>query len=116
MFADDIAIISKNNNDLVKIINCVEEHSTKNNYKFNTDKCCIMSNTNPDILLYNKKIEIVKQFKYLGIIFDIDGINTKSHIMNNYMHALRLVKVNFFMFNDFNIRLSQAKQGKQFFK
>ena len=46
LFADDIAILSKNNQDLLKVSKCIENHSVKNNYKFNTKLI--------NIFLYNK--------------------------------------------------------------
>ena len=52
----------------------------------------------------NSSSEFKKDQKLLK--HPLDGINTKSHIINNYMHALRLVKVNFSTFNGLNTSLS----------
>ncbi len=78
MYADDLAFVADNNEQLQQMIYKAEQHSLRNNYRFNARKCEILNSTQ-DFVIYGLLLTRCTQFKYLGCIFDKKGINWKEH-------------------------------------
>jgi len=92
-FADDLAVLTKGkplsegeaftNSDLAKI----EKLAKYNKMQFNENKSKAMLITRKrniefiNIYLNNRRLEIVKEMKYLGIYFD-NRLTFKTHILN----------------------------------
>ena len=77
-YADDIALIAESQEKLQQLLNISSDHSTTNLYRFNVKKCATTSTQN--LYLYGDKIPTVDSFKYLGVDFNSNGINTEKHI------------------------------------
>jgi hypothetical protein len=81
-YADDIIIICEDRTETIKIINKIEIWSKENTMDLNKNKCGILNirktkdkNARKEI----KNIPIVKEYKYLGIIFD-EKLNLDRHL------------------------------------
>ena len=77
LYADDIVLISENEENLQKMLNFVNEWCEKWQLNVNIEKTKIMhfrkkrkAKTNFKFYIGRTDIEIVKSYKYLGIIFD----------------------------------------------
>lgn len=81
LYADDILIISDNENKVNEIIACIEEHSVNNKYKLNPMKCSFMTKKNIDIKIYNECIEKVSVLKYLGYFFNLKGLDLNENLL-----------------------------------
>ena len=69
MVTDDIDIIACSESELQTITNALEITLTAYGMVINHDKCKIIANgegTTPMIYMYDKQIENVEHFKYLG--------------------------------------------------
>ncbi|KAI5718650.1 hypothetical protein M8J77_024598 [Diaphorina citri] len=93
-FADDIAIITENENDLQRILERMNTiMKTKYNMRMNRTKTKVLvcsRNTEEQrprpILIENEYIEIVKEYKYLGSLITSDG-TSKKEIKSRIMQA-----------------------------
>ena len=76
-FADDIDSLARQEQELVKLINYIEETSTAYGMSISAEKTQLMTaNTNgisTDITIDNKKLGTVRSFKYLGAIVSNEG-------------------------------------------
>jgi hypothetical protein len=79
MYADDVAILIENSEQLQELIPHIVEHSIANNYRFNPRKCEIM-NTSSEVHIYNIEIPHCTTFKYLGVMVDSKGIRWDLHL------------------------------------
>lgn len=75
LFADDISLISHSSIGLQKLLNFVEQHSKKFRYEISSQKSKIMFFQHDEQMpgsyyIYNKSIELVHNFKYLGVWFN----------------------------------------------
>jgi hypothetical protein len=77
LYADDIVLLCENPDDLQDMLKCVYSWSKKNIIKFNPQKSNIMhfrkSNyqcTDYEFFLGNQKLNIVDQYKYLGVVLN----------------------------------------------
>lgn len=68
-FADDIALVAKNESQLDLFLQKCEEHSFANHYKFNTSNSFLFAKGNREcnLRMYNEELKCVKTFKYFGI-------------------------------------------------
>lgn len=80
LYADDIMIISDYKDDLDEMLNILEVHSMNNNYKFNPDKCYMMTNQDVVCNMYGKPISKVMNIKYLGYIFNLKGLDIDDNL------------------------------------
>ena len=81
-FADNIYIIAGFESELQTITDILEQISTTYNLEINHDKCKIIVNgegPTPMIYMYNKQIENVEYFRYLGAMLTNSG-NSKNEI------------------------------------
>ena len=76
LFADDIVLMAEKVEDLQKLMNEITRFSEELEIKFGINKCKILiANDNGDrgninIKLAGKTLEIVEEYKYLGIIVE----------------------------------------------
>lgn len=103
MFADDIAIYAKDPNQLQLYLNAASRHAEDNNYKFNAAKTVILTNNSFNFKMDGEEITCSKTFEYLGITFNIKGIDSKSHLEKLYKRMLSLKCINIFGFNDYGL-------------
>ena len=79
-FADDIVLTSDSPLKLQLLINICSEWALQNKMEFNTTKCKVMilnrPSTNLRFTLNNDQLEIVKKYKYLGIIITTRRLTT----------------------------------------
>jgi hypothetical protein len=93
-FADDIVLLARGprkRNAIRRLLKICENHSYNNAYEFNTKKTKTISTSNSNFFLYDQPIEVVVEFKYLGIIFTKYGINWKSYIGKKLEKAGKLM-------------------------
>ena len=79
-FADDIYLIAGSESELQTITDVLEKKSTAFGMEINHDKCKIIVNEEgptPLIYMYDKQIENVEHFKYLGAMLTNSG-NSKN--------------------------------------
>ena len=77
IFADDIALLAENEQDLQSMLNCVHSWCDKWRMAVNLDKTNVMHfrNKRKQITKYcftygNSQMEIVNRYKYLGMLLD----------------------------------------------
>jgi hypothetical protein len=59
--------------------------------KFAPSKCSLISNSGrSNLYLYNEELTISKQASYLGVIFDVKGINWESHFAKRINKAKKV--------------------------
>ena len=81
-FADDIDLIAGSESELQTITDALEKTSREYGMEINHDKFKILVNgegPTPIIYMYNKQIENVEHFKYLGAMLTNSG-NSKIEI------------------------------------
>jgi hypothetical protein len=93
LFADDIAIKSPTYLALQAAIDECTSWQQKSKLKFNIEKCGIISqNASQPVVLDGDVIPVVQHYKYLGLIFDAQGVRWEEYIdkiTNKYMGILR---------------------------
>ena len=81
-FADDIALVANNRHELQKLVKIAENYARKWKFVFNTKKSKVVvfnrKKANPSIKLDKDKLEVVPEYKYLGVWFDA-RLKWKSH-------------------------------------
>ena len=80
-FVDDIASVARNAQQAQQILDAAERWSIENEVTFEPSKCeaiCGAGDTLQQLNIYNQPLTNTNQFKYLGIMFDKDGINAES--------------------------------------
>ena len=80
IFADDIYIIAGSESELQTITDVLEKTSTAYGMEINHDKCKSIVNgegPTPMIYMYDKQIENVENFKYLGAMLTNSGNSKK---------------------------------------
>lgn len=86
-FADDAAILAKNQKDLQKLLDVCAAHAVQNHYEFSASKSAILhchsaGNIPPPTpinhYILDEKIPVVDNFTYLGIPFNRFGIDTSA--------------------------------------
>src|SRR4051794_32437804 len=70
-FADDIALVTNNRHELQKLVTIAEDYARRWKFVFNTKKCKVVvfnrKNAHPSIKLDNDTLEVVQEYKYLGV-------------------------------------------------
>lgn len=78
-FADDVALFATSTNDLSKMIKDLEKSCTKAGLKMNADKTKLMSKgEQTGIFIYNKQIEYVEDYIYLGQLISLENQEDKE--------------------------------------
>ena len=98
LYADDTIIISEDPEDFQNCMNSFLDYceAWKLNINFNKTKIIIFGARNIDkynFRMGDNKIEIIKQYKYLGIVFSSTGsfLNTRKHIAEQARKAMHLL-------------------------
>jgi hypothetical protein len=90
-FADDIILVAKNLTDIQHLLSICEEWAIRYGMKFAPSKCSLISNRErSDLYLYNEELATSKQATYLGVIFDVNGINWDSHVAKRINKAKQI--------------------------
>lgn len=80
MYADDIALMADNAEDLQTLLDVACEHSLASRYRFNVGKCAIFKPDNAcDFTIYGENVPVVSAFTYLGFEFKRTGIDWTAH-------------------------------------
>ena len=76
-FAEDIAGLAGEEEELANLIECLHKTSTAYGIEINADKTTLMTNNtsgiNTEIKVNGKKLETVTSFKYLGSVITDEG-------------------------------------------
>ena len=89
MYADDIVIMAKDPTIMQALLDTAHRHSYLYRYRFNTNKCEVIASEPTNFWLDGMSLRQVTTFKYLGIHFDINGINWKLQIDSTWNTAQR---------------------------
>ena len=118
MYADDIAIISQTKEGLQHCLNQLNGYCEIWKLNINTDKTKIIVfnktgkiNNDETFIINNKEIEVVKEMKYLGIVFNNNG-SFKSAIANLKGKAIKAL---FKLFKSFSNTTPDIKTAKHLF-
>ena len=107
-FADDIDGLAGQEQKLVKLVNRLEEASTAYGIQIRAEKTQLMTNNtngiSTDITIYNKKLETVRSFKYLGAIVSDEG--SKPEVLSRIAHTTAAVTKLQVIWNNKNIAIS----------
>ena len=80
-FADDIDGLAGTEEELAKLVDCLDGTSTKFAMEISAEKTKLMSNTNQPttrrIMVNGQELESVNQFKYLGAVINEEGSRTE---------------------------------------
>lgn len=97
-FADDLAIIAKNETDLQHNINIWKEELDKHNMNINIEKTKVMviskEDTTTNITIDGKEIEQVESFIYLG-----SALNNRGSLENEINNRIRAANKSYFAIN-----------------
>lgn len=95
LYADDTVILAESDEDLQHALNAYATYCENWKLSVNTDKTKIMifskgRQLNYNFVLNNKNLEIVSEFKYLGIVFSRSGsfLAAKKHIAAQASRAM----------------------------
>lgn len=96
LYADDTVLLSENSDDLQEILNTFVEYCDKWQLKINITKtkALVFSkgriSNNLKFLIGNREIEIVKQYKYLGVYFSKSGsfLATRKYLCEQATKAM----------------------------
>jgi hypothetical protein len=77
-YADDIVLLAQNRIGMNKLLGICNKHSIKNKYEFSVQKCANLANNKDKITINGQLLPKVKLFKYLGVMFGPNGIDSKE--------------------------------------
>jgi hypothetical protein len=101
LYADDVAIIVDNEEQIKTITDALEAHSHLNNYRYNPRKCEILNTSaTTATTIYGERMTRCERFKYLGCWIDQDGIRWTDHLRE--LQARTKQVLNFFRSVGFN--------------
>ena len=113
MYADDVAIVARNDIEMEAVLRSCEEHSREIHYKFNVRKCEVM-NARSEHTIYGEPVPHCNEFKYLGIMVDKKGITWERHL--NRMSDKTERMLNFFRSVGFNMYGFRERTRLQLYK
>ena len=118
MYADDLIIMSTDKNGLQKCLNKLKEYCTTWKLEVNTEKTKIMifnkngKTLSNQVLFYDgTQLEVVTEYKHLGVIFDICG---SGHRPAHYLKD-KAAKAMYKILRTFGGRLGDCKIGLHLF-
>lgn len=86
LYADDIALVCSSSELLESSLKQLEDYSIVNNFRFSPAKCEVVCDLavrqEKNFELYNVPLPFSDVFKYLGIMFNAQGIDETLHIKN----------------------------------
>ena len=85
LYADDIVLIGTSATDLQRKIQLTVQHSKKWGYTFSAHKCKVLVINNPfndsqNFTLGSTELEVVDQYKYLGMLITASGIDFSNFV------------------------------------
>ena len=94
LYADDIVLAAKSSIDLQHKIDLTVQHNHKFGYKFSAHKCKVLIVNNPfndseKFILEDTELEVVKEYKYLGITISQTGIDFSDFVSQRCEAALK---------------------------
>ena len=97
IYADDIVLISKNQQSLQKSLDACERHSRRNGYAFAPEKCEVIApayqvstGDTTSLILANKDLGYTDTFNYLGVPISAKGINFKLMCQSRVGAAIKM--------------------------
>ena len=89
LFADDGVLVAENLEDLQVMLNEVERFSKDFNINFGASKCKVMiineregnGEERQEVKLYNTNLEVVKEYKYLGLNLENLGLSKEKNML-----------------------------------
>ncbi len=111
LYADDTVLLAESSSDLQILLNTFSDYCNQWKLKINIDKTKIMVfskgkvSNNLKFFINGRELEIVKQYKYLGVIFSSSGsfLATRKYIKEQGMKALYAI-IKKCRFNHLSIR------------
>ena len=95
LYADDLALIARNNSEMNTLLNIADGVSFKNNFKFNLTKCAYTAQRPNLIRLEMEKVNKVDISSYLGYRSYFKGMYNKAQLV--YLKDKLLKTVQFFL-------------------
>jgi hypothetical protein len=81
LYADDIAIVADEEEEIGRMLRECEEHSEENGYRFSPAKCEVVTTRKlEETRLYGVPLKQVTQFVYLGMVMDERGIAAEAQV------------------------------------
>lgn len=99
LYADDIVLIGHSVERVQSLLEKCQEYALENRFKFNVQKCEVLSNfpMTQNLNLYDGVISNSEEFPYLGCIFNGNGINWRRHFQRieqrAFISLLQLYKI-----------------------
>jgi Reverse transcriptase (RNA-dependent DNA polymerase) len=84
LFADDVALIAKDDRDLQELLNVCEEYSREMLFRWKPSKCEVLSKNNNQLTIYGEVLVNAQEFVYLGVPFNINGICVDSMLKRSF--------------------------------
>ena len=115
-FADDIDGLARQEQELVKLVNHIEEASTAYGMKISAEMTHLMTNNtngiSTDITIDNKKLETASSFKYPGAIVSNEG--SRPEVLSRIAQTTVAVTKLKVIWNDKNITISSKTRLNAF--
>ena len=92
LYADDVAIFGSPR-EVRQLLIMAQMHSERYGYQWHPAKCQVINGGNHRFTLYGEEIEKVAWFKYLGVHFNRDGIDTTRLLQHNATKTVEAMKV-----------------------
>ncbi|ORY89198.1 hypothetical protein BCR43DRAFT_539616 [Syncephalastrum racemosum] len=88
LYADDVALVG-HPSDVQRMLDMAEVHSNMLGYRWSPTKCMVL-NAPPDasFKLYDQPLPTCESFKYLGIPFNKEGIDTTALLQHSTQRAI----------------------------
>ena len=113
MYADDVAIVARNDEEMAAALAGCERNSIDTHYKFNVRKCEVM-NTQSNHKIYDNDVPNCVSFKYLGVMMDKEGIDWRAHLGRLQDKTLKMI--NFFRSIGYNMNGFRERTRLQIYK
>lgn len=109
LYADDVVIISKTKRSMMVAMKKENKHAIENGYRFNAKKCkLILKITYNELKIAGEEIERIKNFKILGVEFNLYGIDIWKQVKKNLIRTRNkwwsIKKLGLFMKNEIMMR------------
>jgi hypothetical protein len=79
LFADDIALLARNDADLQQALDVCGEWAESNGLQFNIAKSKTI-NTESPLMLAGDRLDVVQHYTYLGVVFSGEGIDAETSL------------------------------------
>lgn len=100
-YADDLALVARNQRDAQKMLDIASRYAMEHNFKFAPAKCEVVSGVAEiSVTIDGEPLKQSPSFNYLGMPFDKEGVNATLHInrlqekARKAMHAMKDLGMN----------------------